>query len=116
MAAMQLNGFLTNVYQHIVLPRQVPEAENGDLEHIETVLWDRMVDAVKAITPFAPIADQGHLDSLRLSLSASKAVHIQGRIDQKFLTRNLESLERGHSLLLYLAQQNAAILIYLHAR
>ncbi|KAF2110805.1 hypothetical protein BDV96DRAFT_190990 [Lophiotrema nucula] len=114
MAAFQPDDddFLNQVYHHIVLPRAVPGAENGNLERIEAVLWDRLVDAIKTTTAFALPADQHLLDNVRLSHMTSKAIHVQGRVDQKLLTTKLESLEHEQTLLLHLAQQNAAVLIY----
>ncbi|KAF1972673.1 hypothetical protein BU23DRAFT_643344 [Bimuria novae-zelandiae CBS 107.79] len=100
------------LYQHVALPRDVPGAEDANLHDIEDALHNRLIHALKAVTP--SILDQ-HLcavDTVRASLVASKAINVQGCVVKDVLIKELNSLTEEQALVIYITKQNAALIVY----
>ncbi|KAF2802677.1 uncharacterized protein BDZ99DRAFT_454339 [Mytilinidion resinicola] len=104
--------FLLQQYFHAALPRNVPGEEDRNLFRVESALLDRMIAAIKVIAPFCPLEHQSCVNSVRLALTTSKALNVEGKIDRNLLVKELKQLERSHSLILYVTEQNAALLVY----
>jgi hypothetical protein len=103
--------FLIQQYFHIGLPRDVPGRLERDLPRIESALLERFIDAVKAITPFAPVEQQPHVDLIRLALTTSRALNVDGKVDKNVLGAELRQ-RRNQAFTLYITEQNCALLIY----
>ncbi|KAF2267772.1 hypothetical protein CC78DRAFT_591207 [Lojkania enalia] len=111
MAASRRGTFLRQVYNHVVLPRDVPGHEDGNLSQINSEIHNRLHDAVKAITPLAQPNHRQALESLQQSLLSSKTLNIGGKVDKALLKTECQRLERN-VLILHITAQNAGLLIY----
>ncbi|EDU49764.1 conserved hypothetical protein [Pyrenophora tritici-repentis Pt-1C-BFP] len=109
------DALLHQLYNHVVLPRDVPGQEDPNLHQLGTELARRLCDAVKQIIPHAPLDDHAGLHAVRLALSSCLTLNVDGRIDKHALARELWQLEGRHALILHVTEQNAALLIHPHS-
>jgi hypothetical protein len=114
MAYLQREPLLQQVYQHVVLPRDVPGHEDGNLHQIDAEIARRLIDAVKQLVNHAPTEDFAKLDAIRLMLSTCGSLNVEGMIDKAALTTAFQQLEGRQALVLHVTEQNAALLIYRH--
>lgn len=112
MAAFGRDALLFHVYNHVVLPRNVPGRENSNLYQVESEIGRRLTNATKQLAQHAPLDDLAHLDTIRLMLSTCTAINIDGKIDKTMLIRELRQLEDRQALALHVTEQNAGLLIY----
>jgi hypothetical protein len=110
------DALLHQLYNHVVLPRDVPGQEDPNLHQLGTELARRLCDAVKQIIPHAPLDDHAGLHAVRLALSSCLTLNVDGRIDKHALAKELWQLEGRHALILHVTEQNAALLIHPHSR
>jgi hypothetical protein len=114
MAHFQREPLLQQVYHHVVLPRDVPGREDGNLHRIDAEIARRLTDSVKQLVCHAPSEDFAKLDAIRLMLSTCGSLNVEGKIDRNLLVRELRQLEDRQALVLHVTEQNAALLIYRH--
>jgi hypothetical protein len=112
MAASASGLLLLHQYYHAALPRDVPGKSDSNLFEVEAALTDRLIDAVNIIKPLASLEHQTQLDTIRLALTNSRAINIEGKIDKHVLMKELRDLERQQLLILHVTEQNCALLVY----
>ncbi|KAH7115923.1 hypothetical protein B0J11DRAFT_571692 [Dendryphion nanum] len=102
------------LYNHAVLPRDVPGQEDSDLYQVEARLLRHLLNATKTIKSHACLEHQHGIDAVRLMLTRSASINIEGKIDKHTLMNELDILskEGDHAVLLFVAEQNAALLVY----
>jgi hypothetical protein len=103
---------LQQQYYHATLPRNVPGKSDRNSYQVELALLDRFIDALKSIIPFTPLEHQSRVDVVRVALTTSRALNVEGKIDKTSLVKELQALGRDHALILYVTEQNAALLVY----
>ncbi|KAL5394242.1 hypothetical protein PMIN06_006008 [Paraphaeosphaeria minitans] len=108
-------NFLLQLYQHVALPRDVPGREDRNLCAVEAALLDRILQAVEAIIPLVPQEHTQFVELLQSTLISSKAINLGGTLDKGLLAQELADLGEKRALLLYVKEQNAAILMYKEA-
>lgn len=116
MAASAHGRLAEQMYYHVVLPRDVPERAAEDLPSIDANILQRLTVATKAIAPFLPDGDRPLVDRVRLALSTAKILNVEGHIDKPILIQELRNLEGNNVLILYVKEQNSALLIYREVR
>ncbi|KAI0192647.1 hypothetical protein EV127DRAFT_362474 [Xylaria flabelliformis] len=102
---------LGSVFDHLVLPPDIPGAQDTDLETISHNVLARMIhatDTAKSLTDYAPWREayQNLQDSLQACLELNR-----GSLERTSLFEHLQKLELGKVLILYLNEQNAGLLI-----
>lgn len=107
---------LAQLYNHVVLPRNVPGSEDRNLYNIESELVRRLTRAVKSLAEHASLDDLPSLDAVRLAFSTCGALNIEGKIDRTLLIKEMRQLDGQQALILHVTEQNAALLIYPHTR
>jgi hypothetical protein len=112
MAASSPRALLHSVYQHVVLPRDVPGIEDANLHEIEAEIIYRLEVAAKELILDAPEDDIAKLDAIRLMLTTCASLNANGMIDKTMLVEAFRQLQEGQALLLHVTEQNAALLIY----
>jgi predicted oxidoreductase len=112
MAATKRAQFLLQLYHHAVLPRDVPGHDDGNISSIDSEILDRLIRAVQGIAPYLPDADKGPVDAVRLALTTAKTLNVDGQIDKRTLVNELQDLRGDNVLILYITEQNAALLVY----
>ena len=112
MAAAARVPFLEQQYNHVALPRNVPGKEDGNLRRIEEALLERMLDAVARLTPHVATDLASHIQGLRATLLACQVLNVDGTIGKAALTKELRDLSHHKMLVLHIAPQNCALLVY----
>ncbi|KAF1962412.1 hypothetical protein CC80DRAFT_400484 [Byssothecium circinans] len=103
---------ILQLYQHAALPRFLPGHIDRNLYRIDSALLERFMKTIKTITPFAAPDHQSRLDAIRLALTTSRALNVEGKIDKTTLVKEFGELQGGQALILYATEQNAALLVY----
>lgn len=112
MDSLDEKRILEEAYFHVALPRDVPGRESKYLFNVEAKLLDFFIAAVKTLVPLVPLEHQTCVDALRLALVTSKALNVEGKLDQDQLAKEIGDLTYNHALILHVTEQNAALLIY----
>ncbi|KAL1610088.1 hypothetical protein SLS60_001753 [Paraconiothyrium brasiliense] len=104
--------FLLQLYNHVALPRDVPGKEDSNLVAIEAALLDRILRAVEEIAPLVPQDHTQFIDAIKGTLTSSRAINVGGTLDKDILVKEIDQLSDQRALLLYVKEQNAALLVY----
>jgi hypothetical protein len=107
---------LLQLYNHVALPRQVPGTHDRNLLAIEAALLDRIIEAVETIAPLVSREHTHFVELIKCTLASSKAINTGGTIDKDLLANELDCLKDERALLLYVKEQNAAVLVYRDTR
>ncbi|PVI08703.1 hypothetical protein DM02DRAFT_510118 [Periconia macrospinosa] len=105
-------ALLEEQYHHVALPRNVPGRESKNLFAIEAALFERLIAAVKILTPLVPLGHQTAVDAVRLSLVTAKTLNVEGKIDSTLLVKSLGEVASNQALILHVTEQNAALFVY----
>lgn len=101
---------LETVYHHLVLPPKVPGGQDNDLESIQDAILGRLLVACHSLREITGSEFQGTWDSVVKSLEVCQKLN-QGHLDKDKLAETFNTLGNGQMLILYVVQQNAALLI-----
>ncbi|KAL9051900.1 MAG: hypothetical protein Q9162_005738 [Coniocarpon cinnabarinum] len=99
------------LYNHLILPRRLPSREDKDPALIAQNLTQRILAAARDLRSQADEQLHGAFNKLCRALFATQHVHRHGFIDQTGLGRTLRSLEDEDFVVLYIMEQNAALII-----
>ena len=101
------------VYNHIALPRRLPNrCDDGRLAlSVEQSLTNRWIDACRVVSERTDAEYSNQLERSRRVLQSCKEINFGGRIDKLALLRELRSFDKEFSLILYIVEQNAGLLI-----
>ena len=108
--------FLQQLYNHVALPRNVPGKEDGNIYYIEAALLKRMLDAVVKLSPHVDADLQPFLYGLRDTFLSCQILNVDGAIGKSALSKELSKLSPQKMLVLHMAPQNCALLLYHQAR
>ncbi|KAF2149050.1 hypothetical protein K461DRAFT_324482 [Myriangium duriaei CBS 260.36] len=103
---------LPAIVHHLVLPPNIPSAEDADLDAIAHGICSRLSQACKHMSRQADGPVLHALRSLLASLKNSSSIHEQ-RLEKQALIDLFGQLEDGKVLILHVAEQNAALNIHL---
>ena len=96
---------------HLVLPLQLPQAQDRDLDSIEGALFGRLTEAAKLMRDL-PKNDASSLwDSISRSLVSSRSFSVGGRLERSSLLRELRHVAKADFIFLYIRSQNAGVYI-----
>ncbi|KAK6356074.1 hypothetical protein TWF718_000448 [Orbilia javanica] len=102
---------LEAVFNHIVLPAQLPGKEDTD---VSAVSGDLLNIVATAIHEFRGLADDQYSQEFSLihkSISSYQQVYIDGALSKQVLLRLFQHLDFGEQLVLQVTSQNAALII-----
>jgi len=109
------------LYNHIVLPPQLPQRQDENLRDAETLLVDRLLQVSRCMRDLDPPAHKptpaGHparaelWETVRLSLQTCRLVNVGGRVERVQLKKAFRDM-KDDFLVLYIACQNAGLFIY----
>ena len=100
-------------YYHVVLPRDVPEGEEVNLSSTNSALLNRLTVAVKSVALVALPTHRSSIEAIRSALETCRVVNFDGALGKRTVTEELRKLAGERLLILHIAAQNAALLIYL---
>ncbi|XXH02381.1 hypothetical protein Hte_008756 [Hypoxylon texense] len=103
---------LQAVFNHLVLPPQLPGEQDPDIEAVSYDVLTRMIRASQTAETLVdqPWSDAFH--SVRVSLEACRTLN-SGRLDKSTMRDHFRELQSNHMLILHVVEQNAAVLIRL---
>ncbi|KAK8113124.1 hypothetical protein PG984_013650 [Apiospora sp. TS-2023a] len=101
---------LETVYHHLVLPPKVPGGQDNDLESIQDDIIRRLLKACHTLQNVTGPELNATWDYVTKSLETCQKLN-QGRLDEDKLTQAFKMLDDRQMLILYVVQQNAALLI-----
>ncbi|KAI1274441.1 hypothetical protein F5Y07DRAFT_410255 [Xylaria sp. FL0933] len=100
-----------SVFNHLVLPPEIPGAQDSDIETASRDVLMRMIRSVE--TAMGLPCDRPWLEAYRnLQDSFHACLELnRGHLERNSLLQHFKKLQRGHMLILYLNEQNAGLLI-----
>ncbi|KAF6522392.1 hypothetical protein HZS61_013920 [Fusarium oxysporum f. sp. conglutinans] len=99
------------LYNHLVLPPQLPQRQDSNLDELEKALVNRLLASVKHLRDL-PENDQSYVWSLiERGLRATKSIHAGGHVDRTALIRELNDFGESDFLVVYVRSQNCALYI-----
>lgn len=107
---------LGSVFNHLVLPPEIPGAEDSDVDGVSNNILLRMIHATNTamdLTHDVPWREE--YQSLRDSLQTCLELN-RGHLERDSLLKQFKELDYRQVLILYLNEQNAGLLIRRHKK
>ena len=105
-----------SVFNHLVLPARVPGKPDEDTWRVSDDVLARISDACYKATAHARPAWSVAFQALQVSLDTCYELNELGRLDRTRMLAHFRSLSPGNVLVLHIAPQNAALLIWIQVR
>ncbi|KAI1778973.1 hypothetical protein F4818DRAFT_455215 [Hypoxylon cercidicola] len=102
---------LKSVFNHLVLPPQLPGGQDPDIETVSRDVLERMIRACETANTLLDSPWSEAFQSVRISLEACLALH-SGRLEKSTMRDHFRGLQPNHMLILHIVEQNAAVLIH----
>ncbi len=102
---------LAAVFNHLVLPPQIPGEQDADVEAISKNILGRLFQAATTLGKLAGQENETIWKGLQESLRRCQYLHEFGHLEVKSLKSEFQRLTFGEPLLLHIAEQNAALII-----
>jgi len=103
---------IERVFNHLVLPPKLPGAQDRDIESINKNILHQLTQATVTLDKLVNDEDiSSACDALRKSLRQFNSLHELGRLEKDTLVTSFRHLQHNEPLLVYLAEQNAALII-----
>ncbi|KAI1264019.1 hypothetical protein F5Y18DRAFT_437210 [Xylariaceae sp. FL1019] len=102
--------FLRAVFNHLVLPPQVPGGQDWDVEAISQDVLKRVIRACETIDAVIDSPWSEAFQSLRASFHACFSLN-SGRLERSTMLEHFSQLDQTHMLILHVVEQNSALLV-----
>ncbi|KAF5002203.1 hypothetical protein FDECE_10694, partial [Fusarium decemcellulare] len=99
------------VYNHLVLPPQLPHRQDPNLTDIGRDIIDRLLTSVKRMGELPDNEFGSTWYSVGRGLQATRSIHSSGNVDRSVLARELNDLGESDFLVVYVHNQNCALYI-----
>lgn len=103
-------SILRSIFDHLVLPAKLPGKQEEDVEAISDEILKRLIHACERSHTFAEQPWSEAFYNLGTSLNICRRLH-SGCLEKSSLVEQFGRLELNHILILYVVEQNAALLI-----
>ncbi|KAI1134677.1 hypothetical protein F5Y05DRAFT_422056 [Hypoxylon sp. FL0543] len=98
------------VFNHLVLPPQVPGKQDSDVEALSREVCLRLIHACETVTALVEQPWTDEFQHLLTTLNTCVGLN-SGGLEKSLLIKTLRNLEPNSMLVLYVADQNSALLI-----
>ncbi|TGO58297.1 hypothetical protein BOTNAR_0183g00070 [Botryotinia narcissicola] len=105
------NSVIESMVNHIVLPPRLPGRDDRN-EGLESAIIDHLITASRSMRSITRDKLSENWDWIRRSLETAKLLNTRGRLSRDTLLSEFQSLQKNIYLILNIAEQNAALLIY----
>ncbi|KAI1092009.1 hypothetical protein F5B19DRAFT_455893 [Rostrohypoxylon terebratum] len=105
-----MDSLLYRIYNHLVLPPQLPGEQDENLERISYEVTKRVISACNSVGSLADQRWSQAFQCLHVSLTTCIKLNT-GRLEKATLLQHFSQLEVNHLLILHIVEQNAALLI-----
>jgi hypothetical protein len=102
---------LINVFNHLVLPLKLPNAQDDDVENTSNEITSRLIHATSTMSTLAGPDQASTWLMVRRLLRRCHSIHAQGRLEKKLLVSEFQSIQHNQPILLYVLEQNAALIL-----
>jgi hypothetical protein len=102
---------VANVFNHLVLPTQIPGKQDADIEIINSDVLVRLIHATVTLGKLACEKQASIWHAVRQSLRCCQSLHVLGRLEKQSLIAEFRLLKHDQPLILHVAEQNAALII-----
>ena len=103
---------LASLINHVALPPKLPASADENDEEINQALTARLIAATRTVAAASAPNLFPIWDSIRYMLQTCKDLHAGEGLSKSALLAKVQGLRPGQTLILQVAQQNAAVLIY----
>ncbi|KAK6539145.1 hypothetical protein TWF694_009389 [Orbilia ellipsospora] len=100
------------MFNHIVLPPQLPGKEDNDVDRISGGLLTLLSSVVREMRSLASTGYYREFSLLYQSLMNYKQISVNGIISKQILLQQFRTLEPREQLILHVTKQNAALLVH----
>lgn len=114
-ATTKMDTLLHRIYNHLVLPPQLPGEQDEDIETISYEVTQRLVNACNSVGSLIDEKWSHAFQCFHVSLTTCIELNT-GRLEKATLLKHFSRLETNHMLILHVVEQNAALLIRREAR
>jgi hypothetical protein len=104
------------VFNHLVLPPQLPGKQDANIESIGDAIVDRLIRASFTLSRLAGQEDASPWYTIRRYLRRYQSLHVRGRLEKLSLISKFRNFDQEQPLLLHIAEQNAALIIRYNGR
>lgn len=104
-------SLLRAVVNHVVLPPDVPGSIDRNLFEINRDLLRRLQNACSELQEQTKGEFQKELDLLHTSLDHCQSIHASQYLDSTLLQVAFRKLQDGETLIIYVIEQNAGLLV-----
>jgi hypothetical protein len=104
------------VFNHLVLPPQLPGKQDANIESTGDAIVVRVVHATDTLSRLAGHERTSPWYAIRQYLRRYQSLHEHGRLEKLSLTSKLRNFDQEQPLLLHVAEQNAALIVRYHVR
>ncbi|OTA56699.1 hypothetical protein K449DRAFT_437916 [Hypoxylon sp. EC38] len=101
---------LQTVFNHLVLPPQLPGQQDHNIQTLSLEISKRLVHASEIVNDIVDQPWSDAFERLRATLNLCASLNSAG-LEKSTLLKSLRNLEPNSTLVLYVAEQNAALLI-----
>ncbi|KAI9733803.1 MAG: hypothetical protein M1818_007070 [Claussenomyces sp. TS43310] len=113
-SSVSFPSLLESVFNHVVLPPQLPGRREPKIRLVESALADRLLSATRTLRDLSKNNIHDRLDYICQALDVCKTVNNGGKVDKASLLIEFWGLKPKGLLILHIAEQNAALLIRKH--
>lgn len=104
-------SLLESLVNHVVLPPRLPGKQSPRLDKIGQSLLDKMIDATRDMARLPEIQSINTWECLRRSLQTCKSLNEGGKLNASSLSATFREMVGQDTIILHIAEQNAALLI-----
>ncbi len=107
---MAVMALLESVFNHLVLPPKLPAHRDINFEDIQQNILVRLIQGCGTLSKFTGEQLQETWECVRNSLRSGLNIN-SGRLEKASMLQQFCNLQRNSLLILYVVEQNAALLI-----
>jgi hypothetical protein len=102
---------LAIVFNHLVLPPQLPGEQDVDIERTSDDVLNRLTHATITLGRLAGQKQASTWHAVRQSLRRCHSLHARGRLEKQSLISEFQYLKPDQPIILHIIEQNAALII-----
>ena len=104
-----------SVFNHLVLPPQLPGTQDANIESTGDAIIIRLVQATSTLSRLAGQEQTSPWRAIRQYLRRCQSLHAHGRLEKLSLISKFRNFDHEQPLLLHIAEQNAALIVRYNA-
>ncbi|KAF2123668.1 hypothetical protein P153DRAFT_435751 [Dothidotthia symphoricarpi CBS 119687] len=102
---------LAHVFNHLVLPPQIPGEQDEDIERSSHDILVRLIRATSTLARLAGQNQTATWQPLRQSLRRCQSLHERGHLEKQSLISEFKNIQHDQPLVLHIIEQNAALIV-----